>query len=145
MSIISELFVNWWRDNCKSLPHHTYSGYWLAIYSSLSLIFARYWVLLILPFFSSPKRGIQDVHVESNQGTHTLHLVSGAFDLKKFKALFTPHWIRFAPARKPYRIGLLFTHKNDNFGAKSVTKRTCTAPISKWRVTVLERSLHYSG
>ena len=84
MSIISELFINWWRDNCKSLPHHFYSGYWLAIYSSLSLIFRRYWVLLILPFFSSPKRGIQDVHVESNQGTHTLHLVSGAFDLKKF-------------------------------------------------------------
>ena len=49
----------------------------------------------ILPFFSSPKRGIQDVHVESNQGTHTLHLVSGAFDFKKFKALFTPYWIAF--------------------------------------------------
>ena len=95
-----------------------------------------------LPFFSSPKRGIQDVHVESNQGTHTLHLVSGAFDLNKFKASFTSYRIAFAPARKPYRIGLLYTRNNyDDFGAKSVTKRTCAAPISKWRVTY-RRGVH---
>ena len=99
------------------------------MYLSSSVIFARYGVLSILPFFSSPKRGIQDVHVESNQGTHTLHLVSGAFDLKKFKALFTPYWIRFAPERKPYRIRLLYTRNNhDDFGAISVTKRTRAAP-----------------
>ena len=28
--------------------------------------------------------------------------------------VFTLYRIAFAPARKPYRIGLLFTHKNDN-------------------------------
>ena len=116
------------------------------MYLSLSVIFARYLVLSILPFFSSPKRGIQDVHVESNQGTHTLHLVSGAFDLKKLKALFTPYRIRFAPERKPYRIGILYTRNNhDDFGAKSVTKRTCAAPISKVERHILERSSHYSG
>ena len=34
---------------------------------------------LTLPLFLSSQRGIQDVHVESDQGGHTLHLVSGAF------------------------------------------------------------------
>ena len=37
----------------------------------------------------------------------------------------------FWPARKPDGIGLLFTHKNGDFGAISVTERSCTAPISK--------------
>ena len=35
--------------------------------------------------------------------------------------------IVFAPPRKPYRIGLLFTHENDCGGAISVTERGCTA------------------
>ena len=39
--------------------------------------------------------------------------------------------IAFAPSRKPYRIGLLFTHKNDDFSAISVTKRSCAAPTFK--------------
>ena len=33
--------------------------------------------------------------------------------------------IAFAPARKPYRIGGLFTHKNGDFGAISLTDRSC--------------------
>ena len=37
----------------------------------------------------------------------------------------------FAPARKPYQIGLPFTHKNGDFGAISVTERGYAAPISK--------------
>ena len=37
----------------------------------------------------------------------------------------------FAPARNPYLTRLLFTHKNNDFGAISVTKRSCAAPISK--------------
>ena len=75
----------WWQDYRKPLPHPAYSGHSLTMYLFLSLIFARYRVLSILPFFSSPKRGIQDVHVESNQGTHTLHLVSGAFDSRNLR------------------------------------------------------------
>ena len=39
--------------------------------------------------------------------------------------------ITFAPARKPYRIGILFTQKNGDFGAISVTERSWAAPISK--------------
>ena len=31
--------------------------------------------------------------------------------------------VAFAPARQLYRIGLLFTHKNGDFGANSVTER----------------------
>ena len=40
----------------------------------------------------------------------------------------------FAPARKSYRIGPLFTHKNGDFAAMSVTLVTelsCAAPIFK--------------
>ena len=40
--------------------------------------------------------------------------------------------IVLAPARKPYRIGLLFTHRNGDFSAISVTKRSCAAPF--WKV-----------
>ena len=46
------------------------------------------------------------------------------------KAVFTLHRIAFAPPRKSYRMGLLFTHKNGYGGAVSVTKRSCAEPIS---------------
>ena len=36
--------------------------------------------------------------------------------------VYTKYRIVFAPARKPYRIGLLSTHKNGDFGAISVTE-----------------------
>ena len=39
--------------------------------------------------------------------------------------------IAFAPARKSYWIGLLFTHKKGDFGAISVTDRSCATPIWK--------------
>ena len=42
----------------------------------------------------------------------------------------TKYRIVFAPARKPYQIGLQFTHNNGDFGAISVTERSCAAPIS---------------
>ena len=35
--------------------------------------------------------------------------------------MFRLYWIAFAPARKKYRIGLLVTHKNGDFGAISAT------------------------
>ena len=53
---------------------------------------------------------------------------------KKYKlteAMFTLYRIAFAPARNPYPIELLFTHKNSDFSAISVTEKSCTAPISK--------------
>ena len=37
--------------------------------------------------------------------------------------------VAFASARNPYLIGLLFTHKNGDFGAISVTERSCAALI----------------
>ena len=43
--------------------------------------------------------------------------------------MFALHRIALAPARKPLRIGFLFTHKNGDFGAISVTERSCHAPI----------------
>ena len=37
----------------------------------------------------------------------------------------------FARARKSYRAGLLLTHKNGDFGAISVSRRSCTAPVMR--------------
>ena len=39
--------------------------------------------------------------------------------------------VALAPKRNRYRIVFLFTHKNGDFGAISVTKRIWAAPISK--------------
>ena len=40
--------------------------------------------------------------------------------------------IAFVPAGKPYgTLGLLFTHKNGDFGAVSVSERSCDVPITK--------------
>ena len=46
--------------------------------------------------------------------------------------MFTAYWIAFAPPQKPYRMGLLYIHKNGDFGAISVTAdRSCAAAIFK--------------
>ena len=37
--------------------------------------------------------------------------------------------------QKPYRMGLLFIHKNGDFGAISVTDRSCPTLSLNWRVT----------
>ena len=47
--------------------------------------------------------------------------------------MFTPYRVSFAPARKPYQIGLLFTHKNGVVGSIFVTERSCDEPTSKVR------------
>ena len=45
--------------------------------------------------------------------------------------MFTVHRIAFAPALKPYRIGLPFTHKNSDFFAISELKgaKLCRADL----------------
>ena len=45
--------------------------------------------------------------------------------------MFTLYRIPFAPVGKSYQIGLLFIYENDDFGAISVTERSCAAPITK--------------
>ena len=45
--------------------------------------------------------------------------------------MFTLYQIALAPARKPYRIGLWFTHKKRDFGAMFVTEWSCASPVSK--------------
>ena len=47
--------------------------------------------------------------------------------------MFTLYRIAFGPARKPYRLGLLFIHKNSDFGAISGTEQTAPrrSPIAK--------------
>ena len=50
--------------------------------------------------------------------------------------------ITFAQAPKPYRIGLLFTHRNGDFGAISVTERSYAAPFSKVERHILDWCSH---
>jgi len=52
--------------------------------------------------------------------------------------MLTLYQVAFAPTQKSYRIGLLFTHNNGNFGAISVTERSCTARISKVERHILD-------
>ena len=47
------------------------------------------------------------------------------------KAMFTLYRITFALARKPKPRRLLFKHRSVDFGAITVTERSCTPPISK--------------
>ena len=53
--------------------------------------------------------------------------------------MFWRHRIAFAPSRKSYRIGLLFTHMNGCGVAISVTERSCAAPISKVERDISDR------
>ena len=54
----------------------------------------------------------------------------------------TLYRIAFAPARKLYRVELLFTHCNGDFSAISVTERRYAAPISKVASHILDRCLY---
>ena len=54
-----------------------------------------------------------------------------------FLRLCSLYRIAFTTVRKPYRIRLLFTHKDTGFGAISLTERSCAAPISKGDVDLL--------
>ena len=53
--------------------------------------------------------------------------------------MFTLYRIALVPAQKQYRIELLFTHKNGDFGAISVTEGSCAAQISRVHRQILER------
>ena len=61
------------------------------------------------------------------------------------KVMFTLYRIAFAPARRPYQIGLLFTHKSGDFGVISVTERSCAARISKVESHISDRCSCYTG
>ena len=52
-------------------------------------------------------------------------------NISEFKKMLTLCRVAFAPARKLYRIGLLFTRENGDFDTISVTERSCAASISK--------------
>ena len=54
---------------------------------------------------------------------------------KDFPALSTLNRIAFAPAPKSYRVRLLFTLKNDDFGAISLTSGEAPRRSGKWTVT----------
>ena len=60
-------------------------------------------------------------------------------------ANFRNFTVAFALALKPYRIGLVFTHKNSDSGAISVTKRSCAATISKAESHISDRCSYNTG
>ena len=49
--------------------------------------------------------------------------------------VFTLYRIDLAQTQKSYRVGLLFTHNNGDFGTISVTERSCPVLSLNWRVT----------
>lgn len=53
--------------------------------------------------------------------------------------MIAPYQIALAPAWKPYRIVLLFTHEDHDFGVISVTESSCTVPISKVERHITDR------
>ena len=61
-----------------------------------------------------------------------LSLATQNFSLGRIMlGIFTLCRMALASARKPYRIDIVFTHKNGDCGAISIKERSCTAPISK--------------
>ena len=64
----------------------------------------------------------------------------------KYQVMFTLYRVTFALAKNwPYRIGLMFTHKNGDFRAISVTGRSYEAPISKVESHISDRCSYYTG
>ena len=63
--------------------------------------------------------------------TCTARFVKVRLFVIKSKAIFTQYRITLEQTRKPYQIEFLLKHKNDHFGAISVTERSCGAPILK--------------
>ena len=64
----------------------------------------------------------------------------------KCQVMFTLYQVAFALAKNwPYRIGLMFTHKNGDFGAISVAGRSYEAPISKVESDISDRCSYYTG
>ena len=61
---------------------------------------------------------------------------------RKIKSMFTLVQIAFAPTRKLYRTGLLFTHKSGDCGAISVTERSCGAPHWSVESHISDRCSH---
>ena len=54
-------------------------------------------------------------------------------------AMFTVYRVAFESALKSYQIGLLFTHKNGDFGGIFLTERSCAALISKVECHISDR------
>ena len=80
-SVLIEDLVQALAKVCVCYPSKIYFGYRQTFFMKLSTMVISYNPVPPPPLFFSPQRGIQDVHVESDSGGHTLHLVSGAFKL----------------------------------------------------------------
>ena len=61
------------------------------------------------------------------------------------KPIVTLYRIAFVPVQKLYRIRLLFTHENGDFGVFSVMDRSCAARISKVESHISDRCSYYTG
>ena len=64
----------------------------------------------------------------------------------KCQVMFTLYRVAFALAKNwPYRIGLLFTRENGDFGTISVARRSYEAPICKVESHISDRCSYYTG
>ena len=70
--------------------------------------------------------------------------IDPSMNKRRSKAVFTLYLIAFALEGKPFRIVLLFTHKNGDFGAISVTKPSCDALIFKVESHISDRYSYFS-
>ena len=72
------------------------------------------------------------------EGQQLLLYLQGNIFLTNANLYTIPHSF-FAPPRKPFRIGILFAHKDGDFGAISGTERKSAAPISKVKRHISDR------
>ena len=110
----------------KCLPPHS-----TAQLASLADFFMRFHSVFYI-FFPTAKPGLRLVRKKNKSSfkcTKKCDARSAFVCILVGVAMFTVYRIPFAPARKPDRIGLLFTHKNRDLCVISVTDRSCLAPI----------------
>ena len=70
--------------------------------------------------------------------------IDPSMNKRRSQIVFTLYLIAFALEGKPFRIVLLFTHKNGDFGAISVTKPSCDASIFKVESHISDRYSYFS-
>ena len=93
----------------------------------------QYWIVVIV-FIATVDWGLMNKSLwETEFYDCDYFCIWGEWIVMSYNTLvmFTLCRIALAPARKPYRVGLLFTLKNGDFSAISVTGWSCVAPISK--------------
>ena len=89
--------------------------------------------------YKEAKKSDTEVCHLSDIKSQTPHPLINTFFFGNSNSMSTLYRIAFAPPRKSYRIGLLFTHKNVCGSANSVKERSCAKLISKAKRQISDR------